>query len=150
MPAPDRGPRDRRGTESLRARQLGARIAGPRWKKTDPRWPVTPDVVSPYTTPLVMRPRSSGPNGPRPLTDREAKVARRVRRSLYLPESMSEEEVARQFRDSVAWRRARLMLAGEELRSRLADALGPLASWLRGYAQSVFHRVRGVWRRLSE
>ncbi|WP_251952747.1 hypothetical protein [Salinibacter ruber] len=97
-----------------------------------------------------MRPPFSGPNGPRSLTDREAKVARRVRRALYLPESMSEEEVARQFRDSVAWRRARLVLAGEELRGRLAEALGPLASRMRGHARSLFRRARGVWGRLWE
>ncbi|WP_263785101.1 hypothetical protein [Salinibacter grassmerensis] len=93
-----------------------------------------------------MRPRPSGPNGPRPLTDREAEIARRVRRSLHLPTTMSEEEVAKQFRDSVAWRRARLMLASEELRRRLGDALGPLASWMRGQAQSLLSRAQRAWR----
>ncbi len=94
-----------------------------------------------------MRPPFSGPNGPRSLTDREAKVARRVRRALYLPESMSEEEVARQFRDSVAWRRARLVLAGEELRGRLVEALGPLASRMRSRTRPLRRRAKQLWTR---
>jgi|GEM_PF-3506172 hypothetical protein len=92
-----------------------------------------------------MRPPFSGPNGPRSLTDREAKVARRVRRALYLPESMSEEEVARQFRDSVAWRRARLVLAGEELRGRLTEILSPLASRFKGHARRLVRHGGRLW-----
>jgi hypothetical protein len=56
------------------------------------------------------------------LTEREQKIARRVRQSLHLSASMSVDEVARQFRGSVAWRRERLGLAGEELRERLSRA----------------------------
>ncbi|WP_157942183.1 hypothetical protein [Salinibacter altiplanensis] len=95
-----------------------------------------------------MRPRPSDPNGRRSLTDREAKVARRVRRSLHLQASMSEQEVAQQFRGSVAWRRARLSLAGEELRGRLADAFGPLASRLRGHVRPFRRRAEGLWNRI--
>jgi len=57
-----------------------------------------------------MRPRGSGSEGARPLTDREEEIARRVRQALHLPSSMSEQEVAQRFRGSVAWRRARLGL----------------------------------------
>jgi len=49
---------------------------------------------------------------------------------------MSEREVAQRFRGSVAWRRARLGLTGEELRDGLADAVRPLA-----------RRAAALWKR---
>ncbi|MEF8866422.1 MAG: hypothetical protein V5A20_11735, partial [Salinibacter sp.] len=73
-----------------------------------------------------MRPRGSGSEGARPLTDREEEIARRVRQALHLPSSMSEQEVAQRFRGSVAWRRARLGLTGENLRGWLANAIRPV------------------------
>lgn len=66
------------------------------------------------------------------LTEREQKIARRVRQSLHLSASMSVDEVARQFRDSVAWRRERLGLAGEELRE-----------WLSGVSRGLLRALRG-------
>jgi len=60
------------------------------------------------------------------LTGREQKIAERVRRSLHLSASMPVDEVADQFRHSVAWRRERMGLAGEELRDRLLGALRSL------------------------
>ena len=83
-----------------------------------------------------MTSRGSGSEGSRPLTDREEEIARRVRRALHLPSSMSEREVAQRFRGSVAWRRARLGRTGEELRDGLADALRPLV-----------HRLTALWKR---
>lgn len=76
------------------------------------------------------------------LTDREQEIARRVRQSLHLSPSMSVDDVARQFRDSVAWRRERLGLAGEELRERLSNSIYPPLSRLWG-------RIRTGWEWLQ-
>lgn len=85
---------------------------------------------------MMNHPRSSSPEDEESsrLTDREQEIARRVRESLHLSASMSVDEVAQQFRDSVAWRRERLSLAGEKLREKLSRAgrflLRKLRSWM--------------------
>lgn len=77
-----------------------------------------------------------------PLNDRERKIARRVRKTLHLSPSMTEAEVAEELRGSVAWRRERMRLAGEEVRNALSEQLG--AAWARGRdaAQRLLRRVR--------
>jgi len=82
------------------------------------------------------------------LSDREKKVARQVRRSLHLSASMSEREVARHFQGSMAWRRARLGLAGEELREGITGTLWPAVSRLQTYMRSLIHRIDEVWKEL--
>lgn len=95
-----------------------------------------------------MRPRGSGSEGARPLTDREEEIARRVRQALHLPSSMSEQEVAQRFRGSVAWRRARLGLTGENLRGWLANAIRPVWGRARDSTRPLARSVRRLWRSL--
>ena len=100
------------------------------------------------TTQLVrMTSRGAGSEGSRPLTDREKEIARRVRRALHLPSSMSEREVAQRFRGSVAWRRARLGRTGEELRGRLAEAFRPVWSRVRSRTRPLLRRAKRLWTR---
>jgi hypothetical protein len=87
---------------------------------------------------MPKRPRSSSPDRPSTLTDREQEIAERVRRALHLSPSMSLDEVAEQFRHSAAWRRERLGLVGEELRDGVWRATRPLL-------RSLWGRVRAGW-----
>jgi len=95
-----------------------------------------------------MRRRVPRPEGSPSLTDREEEIARRVRRALHLSASMSEREVARQFWGSVAWRRARMGLVGEEVRDRLAEVLRPMWAQARRRTSALAPCVARFWARL--
>lgn len=82
------------------------------------------------------------------LTDRERDIARRVRRSLHLPSTMTEEAVAQQFRGSVAWRRARMKRTAEELWEGLRIAIRPVQARLRDRMQPLVRRIVLLWKRL--
>ena len=60
---------------------------------------------------------------------------------------MSAQEVAQRFRGSVAWRRARLGLMGEELRGRFAEALRPVWLRMRSRTRPLLRRVKRLWTR---
>jgi len=61
---------------------------------------------------------------------------------------MSEEEVACQLRGSVAWRRARMGLLGEEVRKGLTEALRPGWAQVRRRVQPLVRRAERMWARL--
>lgn len=92
-----------------------------------------------------MRRRVPRPDGSSSLTDREEEIARRVRRALHLSASMPEEEVAQQFRGSVAWRRARMGIMGEEIRDGVTEALRPALSRMRTRLCALVRRIRALW-----
>lgn len=94
------------------------------------------------TRPPPSPPPSDAPG--RSLSEREREIARRVRRALHLPASMSEEEVANELYDTFAWKRERIGLAREEARRALADATRPAFMWARERATRL---IRSVWRR---
>lgn len=73
------------------------------------------------------------------LPEREREIAERVRESLHLSASMSAEEVAQQFRNSVAWRRERLRLTGDELWEKVLRVGQFLLEKLRGWIRSDWH-----------
>jgi hypothetical protein len=61
---------------------------------------------------------------------------------------MSEEEVACRLRGSVAWRRARMGLLGEEVREGLTEALRPVWARVRRRTQPLARRAERMWARL--
>ena len=63
------------------------------------------------------------------LSERERKVARRVRRALHLSPSMSEEEVAAEFYGSFVWRRERMAMTSAALRASISEAFA--SAWAR-------------------
>lgn len=65
------------------------------------------------------------------LSERERKVARRVRRALHLSPSMSEEEVAAELYGTFVWRRERMMMTSADLRSSLSKACASVWTRLR-------------------
>lgn len=90
------------------------------------------------------------PQGPGRLTERERKIARRVRQSLHLPASMSEEEVAAELYNTFAWKRERAGLAREELWAALTDAAAPAGTWIVWAGRRLKQRVQALWSRPRE
>jgi hypothetical protein len=83
------------------------------------------------------------------MTDRERRIARRVRKTLHL-QSMTEQEIVRELRGSYAWRRERFRLAREEMGEALWDALQPVRAWGQRQAERGQQRLLALWRRLRK